>query len=104
MKEEEALVRVVRVVCGSRNSKGVSVVGQRIFNRETRENREQKGSVHRKPLLHSQKVLPKGICPKSWATGTFPLSSILPPVVAHNLRKFYDLFLLVRTARVVRGS
>ena len=42
MKEEEALVRVVRVVCGSRNSKGVSVVGQRIFNRETRENREQK--------------------------------------------------------------
>ena len=25
--------------------KGVSVVGQRIFNRETRENREQKGSV-----------------------------------------------------------
>ena len=73
-------------------------------NREIRENREQKGSVPRKPILHSQKVLPKGICPKSWATGTFPLSSILPPVVAQNLRKFYDLFLLVRTVRVVRGS
>ena len=104
MKEEEALVRVVRVVRGSWNSKGVSVVIHNNFNRETRENREQKGSVPRKPILHSQKVLPKGICPKSWATGTFPLSSILPPVVAQNQRKFYDLFLLVRTVRVVRGS
>ena len=102
--KEEALVRVVRVVRGSWNSKEVSVVIHNNFNRETRENCEQKGSVPRKPLLHSQKGLPKGICPKSWATGTFPLSSILPPVVAHNLRKFYDLFLLVRTVRVVRGS
>ena len=93
MKEEEALVRVVRVVCGSRNSKGVSVVGQRIFNRETRENREQKGSVPRKPLLHSQKVLPKGIppCPsrpESLGDRGLSLSLILPPGVAQNLRKF----------------
>ena len=42
MKEEEALVRVVRVVRGSWNSKGVSVVIHNNFNRETRENREQK--------------------------------------------------------------
>ena len=37
MKEEEALVRVVRVVCGSRNSKGVSAIDS---NRETHENHE----------------------------------------------------------------
>ena len=92
-----------------------------------------KGSVPRKPLLHSQKVLPKGICPKSRATGAFPLSPILPPVVAQNPRKFvwfasprsrrsrfkflnrrahcnfhrerfYCLFICVRVVRVVRGS
>ena len=40
MKEEEALVRVVRVVRGSWNSKGVSVVIHNNFNSETRENRE----------------------------------------------------------------
>ena len=43
--KEEALVRAVRVVRGSWNSKGVSVVIHNNFNRETRENREQKGSV-----------------------------------------------------------
>ena len=42
MKEEEALVRVVRVVRGSWNSTGVSVVIHNNFNRETRENCEQK--------------------------------------------------------------
>ena len=42
MKEEEALVRAVRVVRGSWNSKGVSVVIHNNFNRETRENREHK--------------------------------------------------------------
>ena len=57
-------------------------------NRERRENREQIRECLRKPLIHSQKGLPKGICPKSWATGVFSLSSILPPVVAQNLRKF----------------
>ena len=38
--KEEALVRAVRVVRGSWNSKGVSVVIHNNFNRETRENRE----------------------------------------------------------------
>ena len=57
-------------------------------NRERRENREQIRECLRKPLIHSQKGLPKGICPKSRATGVFSLSSILPPVVAQNLRKF----------------
>ena len=37
MKEEEALVRTLRVVRGSWNSKGVSAVDS---NRERRENRE----------------------------------------------------------------
>ena len=60
MKEEEALVRVVRVVCGSRNSKGVSVVGQRIFNRETRENREQK----RECPQEASPPLSESFCPK----------------------------------------
>ena len=41
------------------------------FHRERRENREQKRECLRKPLIHSQKGLPKGICPKSRATGVF---------------------------------
>ena len=61
--------------------------------REMRENREQKWSVPRKPLLHSQKVLPKGIppCPsrpESLGDRGLSLSLILPPGVAQNLRKF----------------
>ena len=60
--------------------------------REMRENREQKWSVPRKPLLHTQKVFaqrePSLPCLKSRATGAFPLSSILPTVVTQNLRKF----------------
>ena len=39
VKEEEALVRTLRVVRGSWNSKGVSAIDS---NRERRENREQK--------------------------------------------------------------
>ena len=58
------------------------------FHREMRESHEQKRECLRKLLIHSQKDLPKGICPKSRATGVFSLSPILPPVVAQNLRKF----------------
>ena len=67
---------------------GIQVVSAIDSNRERRENREQKRECLRKPLIHSQKGLPKGICPKSRATGVFSLSPILPPVVAQNLRKF----------------
>ena len=67
---------------------GIQVVSAIDSNRERRENREQKRECLRKPLIHSQKGLPKGICPKSRATGVFFLSPILPPVVAQNLRKF----------------
>ena len=57
MKEEEALVRTVRVICGSWNSKGVSAINLTAkhakiankkgsvrckSNREMRENREQR--------------------------------------------------------------
>ena len=122
VKEEEALVRTLRVVRGSCFSSrvfvviltakcakiakacmacfssfvpfalfavhGIQVVSAIDSNRERRENREQKRECLRKPLIHSQKGLPKGICPKSRATGVFSLSPILPPVVAQNLRKF----------------
>ena len=79
------LVCAFRVVRGSWNSKGVSVV---IFTVKWAKTANKNGSFPRKPLIHSQKGLPKGICPKSRATGVFSLSPILPPVVAQNLRKF----------------
>ena len=78
--------------------------------REMRENREQKWSVPRKPLLHSQKVLPKGIppCPsRPESLGDRGLSlslSSYPPRLYKTCESLYGLFILVRTVRVVRGS
>ena len=72
-----------------REKKGVSAV---IFTAKGAKTANKKGSVPRKPLLHSQKVFaqrePSLPCLKSPATGAFPLSSILPTVVTQNLRKF----------------
>ena len=63
-----------------------------IFTAKGAKTANKKGSVPRKPLLHSQKVFaqrePSLPCLKSPATGAFPLSSILPTVVTQNLRKF----------------
>ena len=87
MKEEEALVRVVRVVRGSWNSKGVSVVIHNNFNRETRENREQKGSVLCRFKAVQGRVQGEGFpSPPGWE----------PRAVKEEA--------LVRAVRVVRGS
>ena len=63
-----------------------------IFTAKGAKTANKKGSVPRKPLLHSQKVFaqrePSLPCLKSPATGAFSLSPILPLVVAQNLRKF----------------
>ena len=76
------------------------------FHREMGENREQKRECLRKPLIHSQKGLPKGICPKSRATGVFSFSLSHPTTggCAKPAKVCIGLLLHVRVVRVVRGS
>ena len=89
MKEEEALVRAVRVVRGSRNSNGVTVV---FLTAKGAKTANKKGSV-----LCSPEEVPEG-------EGGKVKRSVRSNSNREIRESLYCLFLLVRAVRVIRGS